>query len=83
MDKPADPIFKIPDFFVGKTVLDDAVKGDGFISLKDLPKENKEIIEELDDGWTFIKKGFKNTEIINKKKKSHRRQMRSCNRSLL
>jgi hypothetical protein len=47
MDKPADPIFKIPDFFVGKTVLDDAVKGDGFISLKDLPKENREIIEEL------------------------------------
>ena len=47
MDKPTDPIFKIPDFFVGKTVLDDAVKGDGFISLKDLPKENKEIIEEL------------------------------------
>jgi hypothetical protein len=47
MDKPTDPMFKIPDFFVGKTVLDDAVKGDGFISLKDLPKENKEIIEEL------------------------------------
>jgi hypothetical protein len=47
MDKPADPIFKIPDFFVGKTILDDAVKGDGFISLKDLPKENKEIIEKL------------------------------------
>ncbi|NDC17491.1 MAG: hypothetical protein EBZ92_06130 [Actinobacteria bacterium] len=47
MDKPADPMFKIPDFFVGKTVLDDAVKGDGYISLKDLPKENKEIIEEL------------------------------------
>jgi hypothetical protein len=47
MDKPADPIFKITDFFVGKTILDDAVKGDGFISLKDLPKENKEIIEKL------------------------------------
>lgn len=47
MDKPADPIFKIPDFFAGKTILDDAVKGDGFISLRDLPKENREIIEEL------------------------------------
>lgn len=47
MDRPTDPIFKVPDFFVGKTMLDDVVKGDGYISLKDLPKENKQIIEEL------------------------------------
>jgi len=47
MDKPTDPIFKIPDFFVGKTVLDDAIKGDGFISLKALPQKSREIIEEL------------------------------------
>ena len=47
MDRPTDPIFKVPDFFVGKTMLDDIVKGDGYVSLKDLPKENREIIEEL------------------------------------
>ena len=47
MDKPSDPIFQIPDFFVGKTVLDDAVTDKGFASLSSLPKENKEIIEEL------------------------------------
>ena len=47
MDKPSDPIFQIPDFFVGKTVLDDAVTDKGFASLSSLPKENREIIEEL------------------------------------
>ncbi len=47
MDRPTDPIFKVPDFFVGKTMLDDVVKGDGLISLKDLSKENRQIIEEL------------------------------------
>jgi hypothetical protein len=47
MDKPSDPIFQIPDFFVGKTVLDDAVTDRGFASLSSLPKENRQIIEEL------------------------------------
>jgi len=47
MDKPSDPIFQIPDFFVGKTVLDDAVTDKGFASLSSLPAENKKIIEEL------------------------------------
>jgi len=47
MDKPSDPVFKIPDFFVNSTVLDDAVSKEGFISLSSLPKENKEVIEEL------------------------------------
>ena len=47
MDKPSDPIFQIPDFFVGKTVLDDAVTDRGFTSLSSLPKEQREIIEEL------------------------------------
>jgi len=47
MDKPSDPIFQIPDFFVGKTVLDEAVTDKGFASLSSLPKENRQIIEEL------------------------------------
>ena len=47
MDKPSDPIFQIPDFFVGKTVLDDAVSNKGWASLSSLPKENKEVIEQL------------------------------------
>ena len=38
MDKPSDPVFQIPDFFVGKSVLDDAVTDRGFTSLKNLPK---------------------------------------------
>ena len=47
MDKPSDPVFQIPDFFVGKTVLDEAVTDKGFASLSSLPKENRQIIEEL------------------------------------
>jgi len=47
MDKPSDPIFQIPDFFVGKTVLDDAVSNKGWASLASLPKENREVIEQL------------------------------------
>ena len=47
MDKPSDPIFQIPDFFVGKTVLDDAVTDKGFASLSSLPAENRKIIEDL------------------------------------
>ena len=47
MDKPSDPVFKIPNFFVNSTVLDDAVSKEGFISLSSLPKENREVIEEL------------------------------------
>lgn len=47
MDKPSDPIFQIPDFFVGKTVLDDAVSNKGWASLSSLPKENREVIEQL------------------------------------
>jgi hypothetical protein len=47
MDKPSDPVFQIPDFFVGKTVLDEAVTDKGFASLSSLPAENRKIIEEL------------------------------------
>ena len=47
MDKPSDPVFQIPDFFVGKTVLDDAVTDRGFTSLAMLPKAEREVIEEL------------------------------------
>jgi len=45
--KPSDPLFKVPDFFVGKTVADDLVSSEGKISLASLPKENREVIEEL------------------------------------
>ena len=47
MDKPSDPIFRIPDFFVNKTVLDDAVTNKGYVSLSALPKEERKIIEDL------------------------------------
>ena len=47
MDKPSDPVFQIPDFFVGKSVADDAVTQRGFASLKDLPKEQQAVIKEL------------------------------------
>jgi hypothetical protein len=47
MDKPTDVTFKVPDFFVGKSMLDDAVKTDGSVFLSNLPKENREVIEEL------------------------------------
>ena len=38
MDKPSDALFNIPDFFVNRTTLDDAVKrgGIGRISIADL-----------------------------------------------
>jgi len=47
MDKPADPIFQIPDFFVGKTVLDDAVTNRGFTSLANMDVANRKVIEDL------------------------------------
>ena len=38
MDKPSDALFNIPDFFVNRTALDDAVKRGGVarISIKDI-----------------------------------------------
>ncbi|WP_341715226.1 hypothetical protein [Limnobacter sp.] len=47
MDKPSDPLFEIPEFFVGKTVLDDAVTQRGYISLSALPKEQQAVIKEV------------------------------------
>ena len=47
MDRPSDPIFRVPDFFVGKSVLDDAVSNKGFTSLASLPKEHQKIVQEL------------------------------------
>ena len=47
MDKPADPIFEIPDFFVGKSMLDDAVTDKGFISLSSLPLKQRKVIESV------------------------------------
>jgi len=47
LDKPSDPIFQLPDFFAGKTVLDDAISSKGYTSLSSLPKENKEVIQQL------------------------------------
>ena len=47
MDRPSDPIFQVPDFFVGKTVLDDAVTKRGFTSMSALPKEHRLVVEQL------------------------------------
>ena len=47
MDRPSDPIFQVPDFFVGKTVLDDAVTNRGFTSMSSLPKEHRQVVEQL------------------------------------
>ena len=49
MDKPGDPVFQVPDFFAGKTVLDDAngVTGRGYTSLDNVPGEAKKVIKEL------------------------------------
>lgn len=47
LDKPSDPVFQLPDFFAGKTVLDDAISTKGYSSLSSLPKENREVIQEL------------------------------------
>jgi hypothetical protein len=47
MDRPSDPIFQVPDFFVGKTVLDDAVTDRGFASMSALPKEHRLVVEQL------------------------------------
>ena len=47
MDKATDVVFKIPVFFVGKTVLDDAVSGKGYANMVNLPKEAQSVIKEL------------------------------------
>ena len=56
MDKPSDAIFNVPDFFVSRTTLDDAVKGQAFtkrggvprISISDLASEaDKKVFNEL------------------------------------
>ncbi len=47
MDKPSNVIFKLPDFFVGKTVLDDAVSGKGYANMVNLPKQAQSVIKEL------------------------------------
>ena len=41
MDKPSDALFNIPDFFVNRTALDDAVKRGGVarISIRDVASE--------------------------------------------
>jgi hypothetical protein len=56
MDKPSDALFNVPDFFVNRTTLDDAVKGQAFtkrggvprISISDLASEaDKEVFNRL------------------------------------
>ena len=50
MDKPSDAIFNIPDFFVNRTALDDAVKRGGIarISIKDLDSAaDRKVFDEL------------------------------------
>jgi hypothetical protein len=50
MDKPSDALFNIPDFFVNRTTLDDAVKrgGIGRISIADLAsKADQKVFDDL------------------------------------
>ena len=50
MDKPSDAIFNIPDFFVNKTSLDDAVKHGGIarISIKDIDSAaDRKVFDDL------------------------------------
>ena len=47
MDKPSDVVFQIPDFFVGKTVLDDAVTSKGYANMANLPANAQKVIKEL------------------------------------
>ena len=50
MDKPSDALFNIPDFFVNRTALDDAVKRSGVarISIKDVASEaDRKVFDDL------------------------------------
>jgi len=47
MDRPSDPLFHLPNFFVGKSMLDDAINKPGFTRLGALPTEHQKIITEL------------------------------------
>jgi hypothetical protein len=47
IDQPSDPLFKAPDFFLGKTIADDAIKPNGEIYLSALPQQEKQVIEDL------------------------------------
>jgi hypothetical protein len=47
MDKPSDVVFQLPDFFVGKTVLDDAVTSRGYANMAALPQQSQKVIKEL------------------------------------
>ena len=50
MDKPSDALFNIPDFFVNRTALDDAVKRGGVprISIRDLESAaDRKVIDDL------------------------------------
>ena len=47
MDKASDVVFQVPDFFVGKTILDDAVTARGYTNMVNLPKGAQAVIKEL------------------------------------
>jgi len=50
MDKPSDALFNIPDFFVNRTALDDAVKRGGIarISIRDIAQEaDRKVFDDL------------------------------------
>ena len=50
MDKPSDALFNIPDFFVNRTALDDAVKRGGVarISIRDVAQEaDRKVFDDL------------------------------------
>ena len=49
LDKPSDALFNIPDFFVNRTTLDDAVKRGGVprISIRDLGPSEQKVMNDL------------------------------------
>ena len=47
MDRPSDPLFHLPNFFVSKSMLKEAIDKPGFTRLGALPTEHQKIITEL------------------------------------
>ena len=48
LNSKSDPYFKVPNFFLGKSAADEALKvGDNFKNLSELTGRSKEVIEEL------------------------------------
>ena len=57
MDKESDAIFNVPEFFVNRTTLDDAVKrsGENILSISDLSIADRKIFNDLLQLQKFLK----------------------------